>query len=105
MATEFKDYRKTEEITLPVSGAKVEVYDGLMTEDIQVFQGQGENIDIKDAMSRLIASWDFERDGTPVEVNPENVGKLHMRDFHAIQNAANLTDFLGEDERPSPTGN
>lgn len=92
--TEFKDYRETKEITLPKSGATVEVYDGLLAGDIaNLPTTENEQSKVIDICTALIKDWDFEQDEKKVEVKRENVEKLHITDLYEIMQGIDLENL------------
>lgn len=97
MPVKFKqDFRETKEVTLPVSGATVTVFDGFMADQIDKIQKMS-NPTTSMILKMIIKQWDFVDDQEqPLPVEESYIGKLHIKDVMSIVSEAGLEDFLEE---------
>lgn len=91
----LKDNRKSKKITLPVSGAVVEIYTSLLAGDIEKIQEKGKTSDFIYPLTLLLRSWDFtDENQNPCPINEENVRMLDIMDVKAIQSEVENQDFF-----------
>lgn len=95
----LKDNRKREEITLPDSGIKVVISDGLLAKDVEALQGiDNQFSQTIELITRLIVSWDAQdENGEMLPITKENVNLLTLADLNEIQNGLSFVkDFLSK---------
>lgn len=103
--TKLFDVRKVNKVMLPsYPDVEVELYDGLLTEQIGILNKSDSDYDRGiETLRYLIKSWSFvnEKD-EPLEINKENLGRLPAKDFMFLMDSATKTlDFLGQTKRKS----
>ena len=100
----LRDFRKTVELTLPITKGKVWIYDCMLAQDsldidkiyvsdtkIPVEQGGARKVSLRvikyyealDAtIKAMVSKWDFtDKDGKPTEPTVENIKRLPQKDF------------------------
>jgi hypothetical protein len=97
------EQRKTKEVTLPVSGAIVKIYEGLTAGDVdRLANSPQKNGNVSGVLAALlvVADWDFFKDDEgkqKEDITEENIGRLAAKDLYAILKEAKIdTDFLEE---------
>ena len=95
--------RETQTIKLPVSGGEVTMYENVKARDLNDLDIEStEEMNPTTMVSVLIQEWNFtDEDGNELEPTDENIGLLELQDFTAILEAADLGDFLDEENQPT----
>ena len=98
----LQELRKIVTITLPKSGAKVDVWDGFSALDIEKinrYTNKYDGTSLIQMTALLIKKWDFTDDNDKVvPITEEAIQKLHMEDLYKILTESKIdTDFLGKE--------
>lgn len=102
---QLKDNRKTKEIELPVSGAKVTIYQSLLARDIEEIRENGQETSVIKIVNVILKDWNFtddEEGKKPTAINENTIGQLELRDMMAILNESEIEDFLEEEDISQP---
>ena len=93
--TVLKDTRNVKEIVLPISKAKVSIYNTLLAGEIeQVYEmKESEMKKVRKMLSFVIKSWDFtDENGNELPITDENLAKLQMPDITAMIEETDFTE-------------
>lgn len=94
----LEDPRSTKEITLPNSGAKLEVYDGLLAgdfDDILATSPESGQVKMSAVLERAIKSWDFtDKNEKTLPITQDNIRMMQIGDMNYILEQAQLDDFF-----------
>lgn len=81
--------QSTTQVTLPASGAKLDLRDSLTVGQVEALQGEGDQL--INSLVVFIADWDFTDDkGEKMPVTKENVALIPIEDLEAIANHMNV---------------
>jgi len=100
--TKLTDVRKTKKVTLPSYDVEVELYDQLLTGDVNVIRKNFESDDDRglETIRLHIKSWPFvDESDKPLPVTVENLNKLPMSDTLALLSAIGTNDVEEEGKK------
>jgi len=82
MSVVLKDLRETETVVLPVMGAEVELYKGLLFGDVEDIDPDGNKVETgKKMLLRIIKGWNFvDEEGKEIPISGDVIKKLPQED-------------------------